>query len=222
MKTDLPSPQDKYNYDLWTYSTSQYLRDGQVIHTTSLVFNDDFKNLDTLSQRVSEQTNYPVQAGGKLLEETPRTHRKGVFATTGPRKRAKTVGDVAADQTKVIAEDIPQIEQPKLGDISTRVHKRVGEEFRRPPPIQKPISQTKTLYGQKFDTMYNRQYGGQFSVHDRNKMISDLENDYGARLTDSVKKNILKNRQHKSVTGVILRFAKKHADVQSSFNPYLK
>ena len=107
VKTDLPSPQDKYNYGLWTYSPSQYLRDGEAIQTTSLVFNDDFKNLETLRQRVSEQTNYPVQAGRKLLEETQRTHRKGIFTSTGPRKRAKTIGDVAANQGKVTAQDVP-------------------------------------------------------------------------------------------------------------------
>ncbi|KAJ3026114.1 hypothetical protein HDV00_012192, partial [Rhizophlyctis rosea] len=141
----------------------------------------------------AEAWKYPVQAGGKLLEEAARVSRKGAFASLEPRKRRKTVGDLAADQTKVATVDLTN---PTLLETVRRVSERIKKEQRAPIPRAEPVSQKGMKMSTKINKIYELKPRARMTEGLRNTIKADVLDAYPALTqTDKDKLNKANSRQ---------------------------
>ncbi|KAJ3028286.1 hypothetical protein HDV00_010530 [Rhizophlyctis rosea] len=206
VQTNIKTPNDQYNYSLWTYSPNQYVRGGQVIQTTSLPFGSQNRDLTKLQQYVSEEWMNRTQAGGKLLEEAARVSRKGAFASLEPRKRRKTVGDLAADQTKVATVDLTN---PTLLETVRRVSERIKKEQRAPIPRAEPVSQKGKKMSTKINKIYELKPRARMTEGLRNTIKADVLDAY-PELTQTDKDKLNKANSRKKLTSTIHGIVKRY------------
>ncbi|KAJ3021988.1 hypothetical protein HDV00_001617, partial [Rhizophlyctis rosea] len=154
---------------------------------------------------VSEEWRNRTQAGGKLLEEAAWVRRKGAFAALEPRKRRKTAEDLAADQTKVIAEDVPL-----LPEISRRVSQRIKAELNAPPPRPEPVSQKATTMNMKFKQIYNLPPKARMSDRMRNTIKGDVTAAYQSVLSDTDRRKLDEANKRQKLASTVHGIAKRH------------
>lgn len=212
VQTNLPSPEDQYNFALWTYSPEQYMRHGEAIQTTSLVFNDQFKDMETLRRYAREAWNYPVQAGKKLMLEAERTHRKGVFADVEPRKRRrKTVGD----RPNV------QVELPSLSEVNRRVSQRVkaqmAAEGRAALKQLPPVSQKGSNMYAKINKIYNLAPKTRMTAQIREDIKTDVLNEYADVITQTDRNKLEKANTRQKLASTIHGIAKRNSNKITRF-----
>ena len=211
---------EPYNYDLWTYSPSQYATAGGTWRaSTSIPWGDTEK----LKKYINEYWNYPAIAGQKLLEANPRLREEDVAARTRidrePRKRSKSFHSTVSDQQLVRPN---YAANPRLSETVLEVSQRIRQEMNAPPPRQEPVSMAKTKYGNFLDERYGRQGSQQFNRAKREQMLLDLRIDYGDLVTDSFAEEFLRTRKQKKVKTLLYNFTKRHMSIPSVLNPSKK
>lgn len=206
--TNIDRSIEPYNYDLWTYKPEEYIRNGELIQTTSIPWDDSGKVLKYLK----EYWQRPAHAGTSLLEANPRIRSADIES----RK------SIVFDRRKKPRVEVTEVAGPSLSETTRRVSQRVRAALNRPPERAVAISQNKTQYRLHLDQYVGRTHGAKLTKAMKKDLLDQVQADYGQLVSPDTLTRMQNAVGYKGLYSAMYNFTKKHTEVTSDLNPRRK